>query len=62
MRRTNLLLKVIAAALMTLILSAAAGSYSVHAQGAIGQGDPTGADDRHREGRHRQGRGEPDAH
>jgi Amt family ammonium transporter len=32
-----------AVALLSVILSSAAGSYSLHAQGAIGQPDPTGA-------------------
>jgi ammonium transporter, Amt family len=42
-KRTTLLLKVLAAALMTIVLSSAIRSYSVYAQGAIAQGDPTGA-------------------
>ena len=42
-RGTKLFWKVIAAALMTVVLSSAAKSYSAYAQGAIAQGDPTGA-------------------
>ena len=45
-RHTKLFTKVLIAALLTLVLSAAGNSYSAHAQGAIAQppkGDPTGA-------------------
>src|SRR4030095_3800368 len=42
-KRTTLLLKVLAAAFMTIVLGSAARSSSVYAQGAIAQGDPTGA-------------------
>ena len=45
-RHTKLFTKVLTAALLTLVLSAAGNSYSAHAQGAIAQppkGDPTGA-------------------
>src|SRR3954464_7813115 len=42
-RHRKLLGKVLLAALFTCALSGATNSYSAHAQGAIGQGDPTGA-------------------
>src|SRR5947207_2693655 len=42
-RHRRLLGKVLLAALFTCALSAATNSYYAHAQGAIGQGDPTGA-------------------
>jgi ammonium transporter, Amt family len=45
-RHTKLFGKVLIAALLTLVLSSAASTYSAHAQGPIGQpqqGDPTGA-------------------
>ena len=42
-RRASLCWKVMAVALLSVILSSAASSYSLHAQGAIGQPDPTGA-------------------
>jgi ammonium transporter, Amt family len=43
MRRPSVFWKVIVAALLAVILSSAADSYVAHAQGAIAQGDPTGA-------------------
>jgi Amt family ammonium transporter len=42
-RHTKLFAKILLAALLTFAVSAASNSYSAHAQGAIGQGDPTGA-------------------
>ncbi len=42
-RHTKLFGKVLLAALLTFAVSAATNSYYAHAQGAIGQGDPTGA-------------------
>src|SRR3954471_20268475 len=41
--RTSFCWKVLAVALLAVILSSAAESYSLYAQGAIGQPDPTGA-------------------
>src|SRR3954463_10703981 len=42
-RHTKLFGRVLLAALLTFAVSAATNSYYAHAQGAIGQGDPTGA-------------------
>jgi Amt family ammonium transporter len=42
-RHTTLIGKVLIALLLTFALSSAGSSYATHAQGAIGQGDPTGA-------------------
>jgi len=42
-RHTKLFGKVLLAALLTFAVSAATNSYDAHAQGAIAQGDPTGA-------------------
>lgn len=42
-RRVSRLGKVIVAALLALIVSSAVAPATIHAQGAIGQGDPTGA-------------------
>jgi len=42
-RHTTLIGKVLIALLLTFVLSSAGSSYATHAQGGIGQGDPTGA-------------------
>src|SRR4030095_9445155 len=42
-RRATLFWKVVIAALLAMAVSTATGSYTVNAQGAIAQGDPTGA-------------------
>ncbi len=60
-RRASVFWKVLTAALLTVILSSAADSYLAHAQGAISQGDPTGAATGTAKDVHGQGRRQPDA-
>ena len=59
-RRANLLCKVVITALLAFSAGSFVAPYTLQAQGAIGQGDPTGATTGTAR-RHRQGPEEPDA-